>query len=290
VSSGDSAARPALPIDPDGVLGTDYPAHEVAIATAVALSVPFWASVLLTLTGLDHEARAPAIVPTEAIPVRVMPVLDLESPKLLKLGGGKKKLRAKLPERWKKPEPRPEKKVVERKAHVSTKAKDDPDEIPPEDLEVSDAGTEPDPDAMVVAKADIELDEDSDAGDLPEGPGSPAGSREGTETDPLKGRAMSQYHGRILRFLRGSFRVQGTGLSKEVLTGCRPSASVRIGADGTVLGFSLSPCGQAPIDAAARAAIQAKVGQSIPPPPENYPELRPNSISVTYVCSEKSCN
>jgi hypothetical protein len=65
---------------------------------------------------------------------------------------------------------------------------------------------------------------------------------------------------------------------------------VRIGGDGTVLGFSLSPCGQGAVDAAARAAIQAKVGQPIPPAPENYPELRPNSFAVTYVCSEKSCN
>jgi len=256
--------------------GADYTPQELAIAAFIALSVPVWSIVLLMLSqsgALSDDA--PHIVPGE-MPIAVKPVVDMDSP-LLKLGG--KKVRPVLPDRWKKPEPSEQPKVVERKAHVSTKAKHDA-EAPPKDLEVSDAGTPPDPDAEVVDQADEE-NPDADAGSEASGGGSPAGSKDGTETDPLKARAASKYHGRILAFLKAGFSCPKLTDSEPR---CSPSASVSISGDGVVTAVSFNACGNAKIDPAANAAIQSKIGQQIPPPPENYPELRPNSFSVAYVC------
>jgi len=249
----------------------------VLVALFVALSVPVWSSVLIALAALDEHANAPIISPGDATPIRVKPVLDLDSP-LLKLGG--KKVRAKLPDRWKKPVA--PKKIAQRKAHVSTKAADEIEDIPPEDLEVSDAGEAPDPDAAVAKEVDVELTADSDAGSEATGGGSPGGVPEGTETDPLKARAANLYHSRILSFLERGF--QCPAVDEQIKKTCRPTASVSISADGTVSSFSFNPCGHGAIDGAARGAISSKVGQSIPPPPENYPDLRPNSFSVAYVC------
>jgi hypothetical protein len=249
-------------------MGTDYQPAEVMVATFVALGVMVWTVVLLTMSQLGLHAKAPEITAGDAMPIKVKPVIDMDSP-LLKLGG--KKVRAKMPEMWAKaPPPRP---ISERQAHVSTKAGD---EIPPDDLEVSDAGEPPDPDAEVAENADPM--EDTDAGEVGVGGGSPAGSKEGTETDPLKARAASQYHGRISGFLRS-----GWGCPAGVKPGCASSASVSI-SGLTVSSVSFAGCGDAALDSAVRAHMQGKVGQSIPPPPENYPDMAPNNFSVTFVC------
>jgi hypothetical protein len=261
---------------PAGVLGTDYRSTEVLVALFVALSVPIWSVVLIAIAELDKQADAPHITPGDAVPIQVTPVVDLDSP-LLKLGG--KKVKAKLPDRWVKPQ-RPTK-IEERKAQVSTKAGDDVDDIPPEDLEVSDAGEAIAPDAEVADQVDMPED-NVDAGEEGSGGGHAAGSKYGTETDPLKARAAGQYHDRILRFLKQGFSCPN--VPDDIKKTCRPSASVAIGGDGTVTSFSFNPCGNEAIDGAARSAISSKVGQQIPPPPEKYKDLRPNSFSVAYVC------
>jgi hypothetical protein len=250
-----------------GVAGTDYRPSEVMVALFVSLGVVVWTVVLLKLSQLALMADAPAIAPSDPVAVKVNPVLDMDSP-LLKLGGN---VRVKMPNEW---EQHPD--VVKRRAQVSTKAGQTADDIPDkDDLEVSDAGTPIDPSATVT---DDPIDENlSDAGAEGSGGGSPEGSEHGTETDPLKARAASQYHGRILGFLKSGFACPGPA-------SCTPSASVSIGGGGAVTGFSFNACGDAAIDSAARASIASKVGQAIPPPPENYPELRPNSFSVAYVC------
>ena len=266
-----SAASRAL--RPRGVLGSDYEPNEVLVAACIALSVPVWSAVLLSMSDLDKQANAVSIAPGDAVPMRVNPVVDLDSP-LLKLGG--KKVRAELPAKWRKPEPT--KTVRERQAIVSTKAQDDPDAAPPGHLTVSDSGKPIDPDAEVVAQADEPNEDVPDASLEGAGGGSPAGSKEGTEVDPLKARAASLYHGRISAFLYG-----GWSCPQGAQAGCTASAGVSL-SGGVVSGVSFRGCGDPTLDTAARAHIQGKVGQSIPPPPENYPELAPNSFNVTYVC------
>ena len=67
----------------------DFRRHEYVLALFLALSIPFWAGLALRNSGLHRQATAPAIVAGDAVPIRVMPVIDYHSP-LLKLGGKKK--------------------------------------------------------------------------------------------------------------------------------------------------------------------------------------------------------
>ncbi len=261
-----------------GVLGSDFQWPEVIVAGLVALGMPVWVVVGFALDGLDKHAVAPTITAGDAVPIRVKPVMDMDSP-LLKLGGKKRK--ARLPDMCKpKVEPKATA-IAKQRAFVSTKAKDTTDAIPNRELEVSDAGTALAPDAAVALDVDVEVDASVvDAGEVGETESDEADPEDGTETDPLKARASSLYHSRILRFLKGGFACPAAAAG----TKCMPSAGVSI-SGGSVTGFSFRPCGNEAIDAAAKAAIAAKVGQQIPPPPESYPELIPNSFTVTYVCN-----
>ena len=122
------------------------------------------------------------------------------------------------------------------------------------------------------------------------GPGSPSGSPEGTSTDPLAARALDVYRARLVAWFSSRFRVSGSGLPQSTLVRLKAPATVQIGSDGRVTGYSLGTSGNPSFDAAARAALESARGQAIPPPPENYPDLAPPSISVTFVCTEGKCD
>jgi hypothetical protein len=237
------------------------------------------------MTKLGEQANVPEIAPASEIKMSVKPVVDMDSP-LLKLGGGKGK-KIKLPSEWVKPPPKqpaePEDGAAPRKAQVSTKAGKTEDDITDAGLEEGDPDAEAiDPDASVVDDPDAATDgAGGNTGDeVPEGGGTAEGSPLGTETDPLKARAASQYHGRILAFLYQGWRCP-TSAKPE----CRASATVSL--SGTnITGVSFTGCGDPSLDAAAQAHANTKVGQSIPPPPENYPEIVPPSFNVTYVCNK----
>jgi len=217
-------------------------------------------------------------------PVRVIPMLDPDAP-LLKLGGKK----AKLPDAWIKKTPQ---KLETEKAHVSTKAEKTEEAIPDKDIKMADAGEKPpEPDAAIVKEQEVEIEKDPDAGEQAfPNEGHAAGDEKGTETDPLKARAVDQYRARVASFFSSRFRVSGSGLPEEQLMALRAGATVQL--SGTsVTGFTLSPSGNAAFDAAAQAALQATVGSSIPPPPENYPDLGVGSaFSVTLVCGKGRCD
>lgn len=268
-----------------GILGTDFSGFEVLVASCVALSVPVWSALLLSMTQLGEHANVPGIAPASEIKMSVRPVVDMESP-LLKLGGGKGK-KIKLPSEWDKPAPKepaePDEGSAPRKAQVSTKAGKDVEDI-------TDAGLEEgDPDAEAI-DPDASVDDDPDAStdgaggntgqEVPEGGGTADGSPLGTETDPLKARAASQYHGRILGFL-----YQGWRCPPDAKRECRANVSVTLSGT-TITGVSVTPCGHPSIDGPAQALANSKVGQSIPPPPENYPELIPPSFNVSYGCNK----
>jgi hypothetical protein len=261
------------------LLRRDYRPHELAIAAAVALAVQIAAALVLRAAALHTVTDAREIDPGLAVPIRVQPVVDLESP-LLKLGG--KRVRYKLPDQWVRQAPVPR---IERRAFVSPKAEDKPEAIPPKELELSDAGTAPPPDAEVAKEVDQELTEASDAGPSnTDTEGHADGVKEGTEADPLKARAVNLYYARLQGFFLQGYAPACGDVAEEEKKKARAVASVVLGADGTVQSYGLTPSGRDSIDAAARRAMDAKVGQQVPPPPENYPDLRKTSFSVTFVC------
>lgn len=254
---------------------------DAGIAVCVALL-----STYLTLVGLllreigRTPSDLPDVVPLAAMPIRVRPVLDLESP-LLKLGG--KKVKAKLPKKWVRRTP---KKRVERKAYVSTKAKDTVEAVVPKDVAVSKETKAPPPDAEVAKKVDEDVEDAPENTEPTESneEGHSDGVKGGTETDPLKARAISIYRGRVASWFLRKFNPNCAGMSDEDKKKKRAVGNVQLGPDGTVLSYTLSASGHAGLDAAAKRALDASVGQQIPPPPENYKLKVPNRSTPVFVC------
>lgn len=265
----------------------DYPPADLLIAFGSAALVMVSSAIVLRASALQERSAAPEIDRGPGTPVKVVPILDLDSP-LLKLGGSPD--RTKLPDRWvvQKPKPR-----VEEKAFVSPSAGKTEKDIPPPDTRVADAGTPPPPLTAEVAKqVDTPIDPSVDAGPPANVPvvGHQDGVAEGTETDPLKGRAVDVYRSRIIAWFSSRFRVSGSGLPQDQLGKLRSSASVTLSADRHVVSYTLTPSGNAVFDAAARATLEATKGAQIPPPPENYPDIVQTQISLTFVCKEGRCD
>ena len=257
---------------------------EIVAAVALAVGVQVATLGMLSLTRLDREADVAHIEAVAALPVKITPVLDLDTP-LLKLGGGHKTL--KMPDAWKLPTPQ---EIAERHAYVSTKAEKKAEAVPPPEVKVADAGAPPPPvDAAVAKQSESEQTDAVDAGDAPEGPGSVYGVEGGTEEDPLKARAVSQYRARLIGWFSSRFHVAGVGVPPEELSKYRATASVSVSPDLTVTSYSLSPSGNAAIDAAARQVLDGSVGQQLPPPPENYPDAVQSQITVAFVCTPQKC-
>jgi hypothetical protein len=265
---------------------SDFTPSDLAVAVIVAISVQFGAAVAISKANLAAQAAAPEIEKGTSVPVRVIPVLDMDAP-LLKLGGKRNKL--KLPDRWVRQAPKPR---VEEKAFVSPKAGKTEQDIPPPEMKVADAGTEvPPPDAEVAKQVDTEIPPEIDAGEAAnvDQEGHQDGVAEGTETDPLKARAVDLYLARIAGWFSSRFRVSGSGLPAEELTKHKPRAVIVL-AGGKMVSYTLTPSGNAAFDAAARATLEGARGQSLPPPPENYPDLGEKQVSVTFVCRETTCD
>lgn len=259
---------------------------DVLIAVGATALMLLSSAIVVRAAAFDRKAAAPEIDPGIAVPVKVVPVVDLAP--LLKLGGSPDK--AKLPDRWvvQKPKPR-----VENKAHPTEKAGKTAKDAPDPDTKVADAGTPPPPpDAEVAKEVDTPIDPAVDAGPPSNVPvaGHADGVEEGTETDPLKARAVDVYRARIIAWFSSRFRVSGSGLPQDQLTALRAGASVQLGTDRTVLGYTLVPSGNAVFDAAARATLESTKGSQIPPPPENYPDIVHTQISLTFVCKEGRCD
>ncbi|WP_437531737.1 TonB C-terminal domain-containing protein [Sorangium sp. So ce726] len=283
-----AAARAPGPRTPPGQRrpASDFRPRDIALALAVALAVQAGAAVAVSLADLAVPAAAPEIDKGPSVPVKVVPVLDMDTP-LLKLGGKRDKM--KLPDRWVRQTPKPR---VEQKAFVSPSAGKTEADIPPPEVKIADAGTPPPPpDAEIAKQVDTELDPKTDAAPAAnvDQEGHEDGVKEGTETDPLKARAVDLYLARIAGWFSSRFRVNGSGLPPEELTKHKPRAVIVL-SDGQMVSYTLTPSGNPAFDAAAQATLEAAKGQSLPPPPENYPNLGQKQVSVTFVCRETTCD
>jgi len=259
---------------------------ELLIAFGVAFAIQLAFFLLLGLAGAagGHIEPAREAMPLER-PISVKPVLD-DAP-LLKLGG--KKVRAKLPDMWKKQAPI---KRWEERSAPSPQAEKTPEAIPTSPLATKDAEAPP-PDADLAKKVDEEI-KLIDAAKPPEpqveGEGSPDGVKEGTETDPLKARAVSLYRARIIAWFNARFRVPSGQIPCEELKSLSSRVSATVSPDGTVTGFSVgSASGNGVFDGRVQSAMQSAVGQQVPPPPENYPDVLPPAISLNFLGSSQKC-
>jgi hypothetical protein len=217
--------------------------------------------------------------PPEAIPIKVLPVLD-DTP-LLKQGG---KVKTKLPEMWRK---QPPVQRFEEKSAPSTQAKKTPDAIPTSPLAKPDAGPPPPPDAEVAKQVDqVLLDATPDAAPTVEGEGHPDGVKEGTETDPLKARAVSQYKAKLIAWFNARF--SPPDLPCEELNKLSASVRVNVGGDRSVQGFTVGRAsGNADFDARVQSTMQGAVGAELPPPPPLFPDILETTLSIRLARTEK---
>lgn len=248
----------------------NFTQSELGMAMMVAMLIEAAFFSLLIVAGANRgnvRAEAPP-VPSE-IPIAVKPVLDDDLP-LLKLGG--KRMRPKLPDLWKKSPPIQR---YEASSAPSPMAEKTPEAIPSSPLAPKDAGPPPPPDAAVVKQLDQLL---VDAGThpkeapQPQGEGSPDGIKGGTETDPLKARAVGQYTQLIIGWFNARFHQPS--IECQTLKGLSASVSAALGPDRTVTGFAVTrPSGNAEFDERVNSTMTNIVGQQIPPPPPLYPDI-----------------
>jgi len=261
-----------------------FETHEVLLSVAFSTGVLLSLLVLLIFAGENaSRLRAAEPPPPAAIPISVKPVLD-DLP-LLKLGG--KKVKAKLPDMWKK---QPPVQRFEAASAPSPKAAKTPDAITSAPLAKLDASAPP-PDAEIAKEVDqVLLDAGPDAAPTVEGEGSPDGVKEGTEADPLKARAVSQYLGRILGWFNVRFRPPTGEIPCDELKKLSSSVAARVGPDRTVSGYSVTrPSGNAVFDARVKATMDAVVGQELPPPPPLYPDILGSTVSPIFSGSSAQC-
>ncbi len=253
-----------------------YTRSEIFGASAFAISVQIVFLGLLVAAGASRAHITPRAEPVEkVIPIAVKPVMD-DLP-LLKLGG--KKVKTKLPDMWKK---NPPVQRFEAGSAPSPQAGMTPESIPSSPLVRPDAMAPP-PDAEVAKQVDQVLTDagPQDASAAVEGAGSPDGVKEGTETDPLKARAVSQYHLKILAWFNARFRQPA--IDCETLKGLRVPVTVSVGPDRTVTSFVANRSSGNPVfDAQVKSTMSAIVGQQLPPPPPLYPDLLNTTVSPVF--------
>jgi len=252
-----------------------FSAPEILLAGLLAGAIEMGLFLLFIIAGENAmKVRAAAPVEPTSIPMKVTPVLD-DAP-LLKLGG--KKVKTKLPEMWRK---NPPVQRFQESSAPSPHAKKTPDAIPTSALAKPDAEAPP-PDAEVAKEVDQTLtDAGPDAAPTAEGEGAADGVKEGTEADPLKARAVSQYRMKIIGWFNSRFAQPE--IPCEELKTLSSAVVASVGGDRHVAGFSVArPSGNATFDAKVQSTMQGTVGEELPPPPPLYPDILSSSVSLTF--------
>ncbi len=255
----------------------------LAVIFAAGIECGFF-TLLITAGANRGKVRAiEAPAPTET-PIAVKPVLD-DVP-LLKLGG--KKMRPKLPDLWKK---NPPIQRFEATSAPSPMAPMTPEAIPSSPLARKDAGPPPPPDAAVAKQVDqVLLDAGPPSKTAPQvqGEGVQDGVKEGTETDPLKGRAIGQYKQLLIAWFNAKWHPPD--LPCEVMKSLTVAGVPSWGPDRTVTGITpVRMSGNATFDESAKSTWASIVGQQIPPPPPLYPDITPNQIGAIIFTSASKC-
>ncbi len=122
--------------------------------------------------------------------------------------------------------------------------------------------------------------------------GSEQGAANGTETDPLKGRAADMYRAQLAAWFAARFQIRGK-VPFDRLKTLHATAVVTVTADRKVGSFSVvKPSGDPTFDAEVNATL-ARVqsgGVELPAPPPMYPDLLGQALPVGFQCTvQKLC-
>jgi outer membrane biosynthesis protein TonB len=229
----------------------------------------------ITLLVLTQSAKG--FVPRPEPPPREMsiavkPMLDLP---LLKKGGKPKA--NKLPDMWKPPQ---QVKRVEPTKVPTPLASKTPDK-PPEKKEEKEKKPKPDekppePDTPVAKQVDETVKQVD-------------GVEEGTEKDPLKARAVDLYRLRLINWFKQGFSPPLDQIDCAVLKDLKVSVHAQVARDGTVQSYELTSSGNPVFDGRVRQVMDARIGQQVPPPPPNYPDILDAVVHPTFQGKNEQC-
>jgi hypothetical protein len=258
---------------------------EIRYATVFAAGVEVGFFLLLILAGSgDAWVREKKDALPEPVPIAVKPVID-DLP-LLKLGS--KKVRAKLPDMWKK---NPPIKRFEEASAPSPFAEKTVEAIPTSSVAKGDAEPPP-PDAELAKKVDELLQPDATAPDQPHPPGegSPDGVKEGTEKDPLKARAISLYAAKIQAWFSARFKPPVGEIPCEELKKLSAGVTANVGPSRAVAAYNVRrPSGNPIFDAKVKSTMDGTIGQELPPPPPNYPDILGSAVQLAFSGRNQQC-
>jgi len=227
--------------------------------------------------------------PPREIAIAIKPMVDLP---LLKKGGKPKK--NKLPDMWKPPQqikrvqPRKVTPLAPKTAEVAPQKKEEEKEKkPPKPEEKA-----PDPETPVAQQVDEtikDVEKEIEEPNLPE-EGAVDGVEEGTEKDPLKARAVDLYRVKLTNWFKQGFIPPLDQLDCAVLKDLRVSVHAQVAPDGTVQSYELASSGNAVFDARVKQVMDSRVGQKVPPPPPNYPDILDAVVHPTFQGKNEKCN
>jgi hypothetical protein len=122
--------------------------------------------------------------------------------------------------------------------------------------------------------------------------GSEQGAANGTETDPLKGRAIDMYKAQLAAWFAARFNIRGK-IPFDDLKKLRAGAVVTVTGDRKVGSFTVvKPSGNSTFDEEVQATLTRiqSSGAELPAPPPLYPDLLGQSFPVGFQCTvQKSC-
>ena len=119
------------------------------------------------------------------------------------------------------------------------------------------------------------------------GEGEAAGS--GGPGDPLYDRAVAFYRARLVAWFSSRFRVSGSRLTQDELRRYRVRVRIQLSEERIVESYTVLSSDHPAFTKAARATLDALRGQTLPPPPDNYPGAVQRQITVTFACPEEAC-
>jgi hypothetical protein len=228
-------------------------------------------------------------VPVREMRIAVKPMLDAP---LLRKGSQAVATPPKLPDMWKAPPPKP---PPEAKPVPAPQIKKPPDAADPKPAKSEERPPPETPQARrvdeMVKKMQREAEDQEEPQPQPTSTelGGEDGVKEGTETDPLKARATDSYKLRLQKWFQEGFSEPLDELDCATLVKLKAKVRAQIGANREVLSYSMESSGNEIFDGRVRAAMEAHVGQTVPPPPPNYPELLERVFLPTFVGENEKC-
>jgi hypothetical protein len=255
----------------------NFDAQDLTIAGLVAILAQLCLVALFSLPP-------PKLVQADLTDDNAKPIAVAITP-VLKLGTKNPK----LPSKWQRRQPVAAK-TQPQAALPSTQAEKTLEAIPKTsvpDASVAPVAVDSGPPAPLTAPVDS-----AQSATAPPGEGSEQGAANGTETDPLKGRAVDMYRSQLASWFASHFQIRGK-IPFSTLKTLKANAIVTVTPDRKLGTFNVTKMsGDDIFDAEVRSTLTRiqQGGAELPAPPPMYPDLLTQNFAVSFSCTiEKLC-